>query len=256
VEKDTIKDEGNATFKFKLTNTGNGPDTFDITLDGVRSGWKADTPAQYDLGPAQSVTGVLTIDVPESKADKGVYKIMVISTSKGEGVTDNETFTLEVEKTPTSPIGEIIGINNDGSGGFNMLYIIIPLLALIIIVAIVIIALVARRRGKKTKPTPVKPQIHSKAPEYSAPSTTVEKGKVEMTPVYAVSPPAAQKSPPAKSAPPPPPEPAPGPEASAAAEPVAPAPEMAAPPEILPEHAPEPDISMDPEPDLGLEWEE
>ena len=106
---------------------------------------------------------------------------------------------MDVKKSSALP--DIMGFNDQGSGSSSMMYVLIIVIVLLIVVAIAIILIVAarRKRGKKAAPAPAPPQpgIHSNKPEYSQTQATVQNGKQERTPVYAVSKPAPARSKPA-----------------------------------------------------------
>jgi len=71
--EEKIKNEGEVTFKYKLTNLGNGRDSYRMTFDGLPSGWDVEADSIVELNSGQTHNGIVTITIPEDKSSEKIY---------------------------------------------------------------------------------------------------------------------------------------------------------------------------------------
>lgn len=87
------------TYVHTLTNTGNAPDTFDLTFSNVQ-GWSGVTPTQIvDLGPQMTATLWVGVAVP-STAPGGLIETAILTATGVSGAWAVVSDTIEVNHTP------------------------------------------------------------------------------------------------------------------------------------------------------------
>lgn len=90
---------GSATAEVTVENDGTQRDTFNVSLSGARPEWVTVSDREFELGPGETTTLTVTVEVPSGAAE-GVYTHrLTVSSTTDPSAQDTADLTTEVSKS-------------------------------------------------------------------------------------------------------------------------------------------------------------
>lgn len=108
-DEQTVMREGSANFVVAANNTGQGNDTYTLTLAGEAAAWTTLSDTQITAPENGEVEVVLLVDVPDD-ADEGSYIVNLTATSSDGVTADTITLTVKVQVNDVDVVADEVQV--------------------------------------------------------------------------------------------------------------------------------------------------